>query len=60
MGTSRPLNTLSADDMKHSIKLYKLDLKNNGNAFVMKAYANMVNDGDLEAIYNYLKSIQGK
>ena len=56
-GTSRPLNTLSIEELQVSIRDFVLNIKTGSNTFIMRPYADIVNSSDLEALYHYLKSI---
>jgi len=55
---SRPLNSLSLDEMKISITDYVLGEKDNGMAIIMTPYANLVTEADLENIYNYIQTLK--
>ncbi len=59
-GTSRPLNTLSTDEMNLSIHGYDRDQYDRGLAFVMKPYANFATEEKIESIYHYLQSVNKK
>lgn len=59
-GSSRPLKTLSAEDLQVSIRDYKLSQYDRGRAMIMKPYTNMVTKDELEGIAAYLKSINSK
>ncbi len=56
-GTSRPLNSLSIDDIKESIKGYNRQDYDRGLAILMRPYANLVNNIKLEQIKLYLDSV---
>ena len=56
--TSKPLNTLSLEDMKSAIQDYKLGDKDNGMAVVMNPYAGFLTSVDLEKVYNYLETLK--
>ena len=59
MNASRPLNTLSYEDMQDSIDNYINDKDfGNGRQFVMKPYASSVSDKELINIHQYLKSLK--
>jgi cytochrome c553 len=53
--SSRPLNTLSFDAMKESIRGYEWGEYNRGMALVMEPYARMMVQEDLRKIYIYLQ-----
>lgn len=58
--SSRPLNTLSLEDMKYSIDRYNLDDYDRGAAFIMKPYAMSVSHRELKGVYEYIQKINGK
>ena len=67
MNVSRPLNTLSVEQMNNAMYGYtNYDRENdderygNGRAIVMQPYAASTTEKDLENIYQYLKSINNK
>lgn len=55
---SRPLNSLSLDEMKISINDYVLGEKDNGMALIMTPYANLITEKKLESIYNYIQTLK--
>lgn len=55
--TSRALNTLNFFDFKTTIRDYKLNTYDRGNAIAMSPYAKMMFTNDIKAVYAYLKSI---
>jgi len=55
--TSAAINKFSLDKLKDTIRGYTMDSYNNGFAIIMKPYADLISDEDLENIYKYLKSI---
>ena len=57
MGTSRPLNTLSFDEMVDSIRGYEYNEYDRGMAIIMIPYANLIIQNDLKKISIYLQSI---
>ena len=60
MNVSRPLNTLSFEDMEIAINDYLLGDYDRGRAVVMQPYAAKINNNDLKNIYSYLKQINKK
>jgi cytochrome c553 len=54
---SRPLNTLALKEMQKAIVGYQLDQYDRGLSMIMKPYANSLMIEDVEAIYNYLKTL---
>jgi mono/diheme cytochrome c family protein len=54
---SRPLISLSLEDMEESIRGYKVDQYDRGNAFIMKPFADSLNDEELQGVYEYIKSL---
>ena len=55
--TSKPLSSLTLDDMKVSIRAYGFDEKDNGMAMIMKPYADSLIFKDIENIYNYIQTL---
>lgn len=58
--TSRPLNTLSLDDMIISIRDYTLGEYDRGRAFIMNPYAQLISEKDVKNVYAYLKTLKPK
>lgn len=59
-GTSRPLIDLSLEDMQLSIRDYRVDDYDRGNAFVMKRYVNILTEKRIKDIYSYIKTLKPK
>ncbi|MDD2290970.1 MAG: hypothetical protein PHV52_01715 [Aliarcobacter sp.] len=59
-GSSRPLNTLSVEDMRYSISGYMDGDYNRGMASIMQPIANAVTQKDLEKVHAYLNKINNK
>ncbi len=57
-GTSRPLKTLSYENMSNSIWEYEFGNRSGSNAFVMKQYIGLITENRLQNISAYLKSIK--
>lgn len=57
-GTSRPLNTLSVNEMNKAILGYSMDTYDRGLAMVMIPYTSFATDENLEDIYTYLQSFK--
>jgi len=57
-GTSRPLDTLSLEELKISIRGYTLNEYDRGLGILMIPYASLVSEDDLTNIYEYLQSIK--
>jgi len=56
-GVSKPLNTLSLDYMQGAIRDYVIGEKSDPMAILMKPYAVMTKESDVENIHSYLQSI---
>ncbi len=59
-GYSRPLNTLTLDEMEKTIRDYSNGTYDRGLAMVMRPIANTTTYKDLEKVYNYLNKINKK
>ncbi|MEA3512031.1 MAG: hypothetical protein U9R37_00370 [Campylobacterota bacterium] len=55
--TSRPLNTMSLEDMQMAIIDYNFDDYDRGWAIIMKPYAKLVMKSEIKAVHSYLQSI---
>jgi cytochrome c553 len=56
--TSKPLNTMSYDDMAYAINEYDLDERTGGMAVLMKPYAVGLTEEKLKDISSYIKSLK--
>lgn len=56
-GTSRPINTLSIEEIETSVRGYKMDEYNRGLAILMKPYASFLYDERIKQIKLYLDSV---
>ncbi len=57
-GTARPLVSLDLEELKHQMNMYSLDQKKGGLVILMKPYADLLSQGDIENVYNYLQTIK--
>jgi len=53
-GTSRPLVSLSLDDINLSINQYRTRIKDEGNGLIMSPYARVLTQQDIKNIYSYI------
>jgi len=44
--------------MEESIRGYKINQYDRGNAFIMKPFADSLNDEELKGVYEYIKSLK--
>jgi mono/diheme cytochrome c family protein len=56
-GKSRPLNTLSLEDMTNSIRGYKGGTYDRGMGFLMAPFAN-ISEEEVQGVYEYLQTLQ--
>lgn len=57
---ARSLNSLTLDDMQISIRDYMLDKRNSSTAMIMKPYAEIITNSDIERIYKYIQTLKSK
>ena len=58
--SSRPLKTLSVEEMSEAIKDYKVGKVNSTNATIMTPYANYLDEKTIKGIHGYLSKINNK
>jgi cytochrome c553 len=56
--TARPLNELTVEQITTSIRDYDLEQKDNGMAFVMRPYANLLSPKDLKDVAAYIQTLK--
>ena len=56
--TSRAINTLSLEDFKESLFGYKWNEYDRGWAVIMRPYAKLIIEKDMEAVHSYLQTIK--
>ncbi len=59
-GTSRPLVSLSLDDINLSINQYRTRIKDEGNGLIMSPYARVLTQQDVKNIYSYILTFKNK
>ena len=55
---SRPLNTLSLEEITDSIRGYTLNEYDRGLAIMMAPIASSLTEDDIDSVYNYLKTLK--
>jgi cytochrome c553 len=58
--SSRPLKTLSVEDMNEAIKDYKVGRMNSANSTIMVPYANYLDEKTIKGIHGYLSNLNNK